>query len=60
MRKTCENCGFTKNSHERKNFFKKVKINMIFADKPNLQPCKKFETNHTLTERRTKNETNKR
>ncbi len=39
----CKNCGFTKRSHERKDFFKKVKINMIFADKPNLQPCKKFE-----------------
>ena len=39
----CKNCGFTKRSHERKDFFKKVKINMIFADKPNLQPCNKFE-----------------
>ncbi len=39
----CKHCGFTKRSHERKDFFKKVKINMIFADKLNLQPCKKFE-----------------
>lgn len=41
---TCANCGFIKKSHERKNFFKKQNIKMMFADKIGLQPCKKFQS----------------
>lgn len=43
MTETCAKCGFTEEAHSRKDFFKKQKINMIFADKMGLQPCKKFQ-----------------
>ena len=42
MTSKCSNCGFTKNSHGRKKFFKKQNINMIFVDKIGLKPCEKF------------------
>jgi hypothetical protein len=47
MTEICE-CGFSKEAHTRRDFFKKQKINMIFADRGfNIQPCKKFKPKKT-------------